>query len=140
MDINKCFKLLDIDRTDDKEIIKKAFKKQARLYHPDKNKNPGAEDKFKEINEAYQTITKPRNAMRQINSSNVMSHHDIIRHLFKTQNMSVNLNSSNMRMYNNSQSVNREIKVEIIGNRRIETINETINGVTITRRNITIFN
>lgn len=37
--------------------IKKAFRKLALRYHPDHNKSPGAEAKFKEINEAYAVLT-----------------------------------------------------------------------------------
>ena len=37
--------------------IKKAYRKLARQYHPDVNKDPGAEDKFKEINAAYEVLS-----------------------------------------------------------------------------------
>lgn len=40
------------------EDIKKAFKKLAVKYHPDRNKEEGAEQKFKEINEAFQLLEK----------------------------------------------------------------------------------
>ena len=36
--------------------IKKAYFKLANLYHPDKNKSPEAETKFKQVNEAYEAI------------------------------------------------------------------------------------
>lgn len=39
-----------------KEEIKRAFRKLAKKYHPDVNKSPDAEDKFKEINAAYERI------------------------------------------------------------------------------------
>jgi curved DNA-binding protein len=42
--------------TSDAEI-KKAYRKLARQYHPDVNKDPGAEDKFKEINAAYEVLS-----------------------------------------------------------------------------------
>src|SRR5215471_18601744 len=43
------------DATDDE--IKKAYRKLAMKYHPDRNKDKGAEDKFKEINEANDTLS-----------------------------------------------------------------------------------
>ena len=43
------------DATDDE--IKKAFRRRARELHPDVNKAPDAEDKFKELNEAYDVLS-----------------------------------------------------------------------------------
>lgn len=48
---------LGVSRTADDKEIKKAYRNLARKYHPDVNKDPGAEDKFKEINEAYSTLS-----------------------------------------------------------------------------------
>ncbi|GAY76354.1 chaperone protein DnaJ [Sporolactobacillus inulinus] len=40
--------------------IKKAFRKLARKYHPDVNKDPGAPEKFKEVTKAYETLSDPQ--------------------------------------------------------------------------------
>ena len=51
------YEVLGVTRRDSEEEIRKAFRKKAMEYHPDRNKNPDAEEKFKEINEAYQVLS-----------------------------------------------------------------------------------
>lgn len=51
------YEVLGLQRTATQDEIKKAFRKLAMQYHPDKNKDAGAEDKFKEINEAYEVLS-----------------------------------------------------------------------------------
>jgi len=51
------YNVLGIDRQASDEDIKKAFRRLARQYHPDVNKNSDAEAKFKEINEAYEVLS-----------------------------------------------------------------------------------
>ena len=61
MDYKDYYKILGVDRKASQDDIKKAFRKLAMKYHPDKN--PGddeAEKKFKEINEAYETLKDPQ--------------------------------------------------------------------------------
>src|SRR5215203_709378 len=53
------YKVLGVDRKASQEDIKKAYRKLARKYHPDTNKEAGAEDRFKQISEAYDTLSDP---------------------------------------------------------------------------------
>lgn len=50
------YEILGVSRDSSGEVIKKAFRKLALEYHPDRNKVDGAAEKFKEINEAYQVL------------------------------------------------------------------------------------
>lgn len=63
------YKILGIDKNASKDEIKKAFRKSAHQYHPDKG--GGDEEKFKEINEAYQVLSddKKRSQYDQFGSS-----------------------------------------------------------------------
>ncbi|CAI8017857.1 Chaperone protein DnaJ [Geodia barretti] len=51
------YEVLGVTRQDSEEEIRKAFRRKAMEYHPDRNKEPDAEEKFKEINEAYQVLS-----------------------------------------------------------------------------------
>lgn len=58
------YAVLGVPRTATAEEIKKAYRKLARQYHPDVSKAPGAEAKFKEINEAYEVLSDPEKRKR----------------------------------------------------------------------------
>lgn len=53
------YDVLGVSKTADEKEIKSAFRKLAKQYHPDINKEPGAEEKFKEIGEAYAVLSDP---------------------------------------------------------------------------------
>ena len=55
--IKDYYKILGVEKNATKDEIKKAYRKLARLYHPDRNPDPEAEEKFKEINEAYHVLS-----------------------------------------------------------------------------------
>jgi curved DNA-binding protein len=50
------YETLEVPRTASSEDIRRAYRRLARKYHPDVNKEPGAEDRFKEISEAYEVL------------------------------------------------------------------------------------
>jgi molecular chaperone DnaJ len=51
------YEVLGVSRTADAEDLKKAYRRLARQYHPDVNKEAGAEERFKEANEAYEVLS-----------------------------------------------------------------------------------
>ncbi|MEY9944140.1 DnaJ C-terminal domain-containing protein [Kitasatospora sp. GAS1066B] len=53
------YEVLGVPRTADAAQIQQAFRTLARRYHPDVNKDPAAEDRFKELNEAYSVLSDP---------------------------------------------------------------------------------
>jgi curved DNA-binding protein len=53
------YRALGVPRGASREDIQRAYRKLARKYHPDLNKAPDAEQKFKEVNEAYQVLKDP---------------------------------------------------------------------------------
>lgn len=54
------YQLLGVSKNASQEEIKRAYRKLALQYHPDRNKTEGAESKFKEINHAYEVLGDPK--------------------------------------------------------------------------------
>ena len=53
------YEVLGVSRTADADELQEAYRRLARRYHPDVNKDPAAEEHFKEVNEAYHVLADP---------------------------------------------------------------------------------
>ena len=58
------YQILGVPRDASQEDIQRAYRKLARTYHPDVNHDPGAEDRFKEVSEAYDVLSDPQTRRR----------------------------------------------------------------------------
>jgi curved DNA-binding protein len=59
MEYKDYYKILGVERDSTQDDIKRAYRKLARTYHPDVNKEAGAEAKFKDAGEAYEVLKDP---------------------------------------------------------------------------------
>ena len=58
------YEVLGVSRTASQDEIQRAYRKLARTYHPDVNKDPAADSRFKEIAEAYDVLSDPGTRQR----------------------------------------------------------------------------
>lgn len=82
------YKILGIQRNADEKTIKKAYKKMALKYHPDKNKEPNATDQFKLVSEAYEVLSdkKKRNIYNNFGEEGLKSGRNNRTNIFRTTN------------------------------------------------------
>lgn len=97
MNLQEAYKLLDVKEGATEDEVNKAFRKLAIKYHPDKNKDDpvSSEKKFKEINEAFQTINNPEKfrdsgVSQQNNGGQGFDMSDIFRHVINQQHQAQN--------------------------------------------------
>lgn len=91
------FSVLGIKSDASEEEVKSAYKNMAKKYHPDVNKEPGAEEKFKDISVAYQSILDGSYKQQDVRQT----HQDIMDHFMRQ--------AQSMRQ----RSVNPNLEVEI---------------------------
>ncbi len=58
------YEILGVPRSASQDEIQRAYRKLARAYHPDVNSDPGAEDRFKDVSEAYDVLSDPQTRRR----------------------------------------------------------------------------
>ena len=58
------YQILGVPRNASQDEVQRAYRKLARQYHPDVNHDPGAEDRFKDISEAYNVLSDPQTRSR----------------------------------------------------------------------------
>lgn len=76
------YKILGVSKDADAKTIKDAFRNLARKYHPDVNKDPEAEEKFKEINDAYSILSNPEKR-KAFDYGEVNANGDVFQNPFK---------------------------------------------------------
>ncbi len=80
MTIKNYYDILKVEQNSDLETIKKAFRREVAIYHPENNKSEGAKSKFEDVIEAYDVLSRPekRSAFDQILNKNQTSTEVII--------------------------------------------------------------
>ena len=121
----KYYDILNIKEGANEDEIKKAYKTQALKYHPDRNKESDANEKFQKISEAYKILTKKEQTPHQVGQN----HHDIFRH-FHHNSSKANINIHVFSNQNQRNVVMRQINTKIVNGEKIQTITETKNGNT----------
>ena len=124
------YNILNINKDASYDDIKKAYYKLALKYHPDKNKDDNAEEKFKEISEAYEILSDENKKLsydnNNLNINTFSNANDIFNKVFQNHNFNININNM-FSGFNNINSIQTIKSVQTIINNGIQTtIEKTI--------------
>ena len=122
------YQTLNIGENASADEIKKAYRKLAREYHPDINKSPEAEEKFKEINAAYEILGDPQKKAEYDNYGDSIFNgqnfsdfsrnfqgadlNDFLRNIFGANGRGFNSDNGNFR-FNFGNNINNDINLDI---------------------------
>jgi DnaJ-class molecular chaperone len=153
MDKNQCLQVLELTNNASPEDIKKAYKKMALKYHPDRQEQnlsveekKQAEEKFKQISEAYELLMNPEkfNAMNNGHpgfGGGCVDPNELFSQIFRDMNMhnghpfsnifEMHMNNGGMGGMGGMPANNRVVQSSVffINGQKIEKVTEIINGV-----------
>ena len=141
---NSYYKILGVNDDASEDDIKRAYKKLAMQYHPDKNKDEGAEEQFKKIAEAYQILsnsdTRRRYDLGERGNFNEphgpeINPFDIFQRMFNINGSTIHISGLNGARIHLGGGMSAgctfsstQTSVQIVNGKKIETIIETQNG------------